>query len=54
MASTFVKTGYKKTWFFVKKLKISCSLDYAILFKSLAYGTNILKGMYGETLDSQC
>ena len=49
----------KKNGFFVKKLKISCSLNfelYDFVQISLAYGTNIFKGMYGagETLDFQC
>ena len=58
MASTLCQNSYKNFFFcffvlfcfFVKKRKISWSLDHTIFFQiSLAYGTNIFKGMCGET-----
>ena len=49
----FVKNGYKKTCFLSKSSIFLWFEQYDFVQISLAYGTNISKGMYEETLDFQ-
>ena len=50
--NSLFKNGYKKPSFLSKSSKFR--VVWTIWLYSLAYGTNIFKGMYGETLDFQC
>ena len=55
MTPTRYQKWFQKLFFFCKNLKISCSLDHAILFKFHQHIVQILfnEWMYWETLDSQ-
>ena len=52
MASALCQKWSLKTWFFVKKLKILCSLDHTIFVQiSPACGPNTYQIIYGEIFD---